>query len=164
MNRPRSTTIHHHYSLRQRAAVGRVDLFGCRVDEERIFPGRGRFQGSSQGFLPSANENLITALFWFLVQSYNGAATSNCLLYTNDYEITRHLEVLRTTRHLELDTSAVAKPWKKKLKKSLYFLHFSSYFYWDLIEASTHRRALWCPRAYTPNFYVYVFVIVFDFN
>ncbi|GFY36154.1 uncharacterized protein TNCV_4845261 [Trichonephila clavipes] len=48
----------------------------------------------------------------------------NSHLHFNDYEerrVTRCIEVLTTTPHLALDTSAFVKPWKEKLQNTLYF-------------------------------------------
>ncbi|GFV76173.1 hypothetical protein TNCV_4672621 [Trichonephila clavipes] len=57
----------------------------------------------------------------------NETAKLISLLLFTDYEerhVTRCLEGLPTTLHSELDTSAVAKPWKQKLQKSFYFLFY----------------------------------------
>ncbi|GFU04336.1 hypothetical protein TNCV_864341 [Trichonephila clavipes] len=81
----------------------------------------------SAGFPPSVNKKRITALLSYLVQIDNEIAMLNGLLHSNDYEgrrVTRCFEVLPTTPHSMLDTSAVAKLWKEKSLKSLYFLTF----------------------------------------
>ncbi|GFX31692.1 hypothetical protein TNCV_4082161 [Trichonephila clavipes] len=54
----------------------------------------------------------------------------NDLLHSNDYEGRRvacRIDVLPTTPHSALDTSAVIRSWKEKLPKS-HFLTFSSIY------------------------------------
>ncbi|GFX43491.1 hypothetical protein TNCV_4875111 [Trichonephila clavipes] len=83
---------------------------------------------NGNSFHPTQEESVVMQIrnhiYWNI---YNGVAMLNGLLHSNDYEerrVTHCIEMLPSTHHSTLDTSAVVKPWKEKLQKSLYFLTF----------------------------------------
>ncbi|GFW42354.1 hypothetical protein TNCV_239511 [Trichonephila clavipes] len=62
--------------------------------------------------------------FSSLMQIYNKTVMLNGLRHFSGYErrMTRCIEVLPTAPHSAMGTSAVVKPWKEKLQKSIYFV------------------------------------------
>ncbi|GFU67778.1 hypothetical protein TNCV_3134431 [Trichonephila clavipes] len=107
---------------------------------------------STAGIKPSASKKLITVLLSFSMQVANGATMLNG--HFNDYEesrVKRCTELLLTTPHSALYTSAVAPPWEKEIAKvpllydlpSLSYMHLKLFRFQMLKNVMLTQKNVW---------------------
>ncbi|GFS71887.1 hypothetical protein TNCV_3715531 [Trichonephila clavipes] len=118
----------------------------------------------SVGFTPSAKTKANHCPSFLLGADRQWSCHLEWSSTPNVYErrrVTRCIEALPTTPHLELDTSVVAKSWKEQLQKYLYILTFPRKFtYWNYRDFDW-RQQEWMSELCQTSFFFRIYLAIY---